>query len=159
MSPFHTTEPQTWINKNYPSQACEKLMRVRRRKKEWGPRRDGPVHKSLPNFRMANMLTPAPRALAGEGEGRQWWYFPSAGVYSPSGGGDSSTPPLRSRPRTLDFQYSVIPTTVAGPGLLYLTICNSWLTCFQKDLMLLTAVGRIGKELAAVDPAKPRETG
>ena len=54
---FHTTEPQTWINKNYPSQACEKLMRVLRREEKWGPRRDGPVHKSLPNFPIANILT------------------------------------------------------------------------------------------------------
>lgn len=36
MSPFHTTEPQTWINKNYPSQACEKLMRVLRHKEKIG---------------------------------------------------------------------------------------------------------------------------
>lgn len=60
MSPFHTTEPQTWINKNYPSQACEKLMRVQRHEEKWGPRRVGPVHKGLPNFRILNILAPAP---------------------------------------------------------------------------------------------------
>lgn len=79
-------------------------MRVRRCKEKWGPRRDGPVHKSIPNFRRVNILALPLAALPGGGVQYGCIFHLPQSSHNLQVAIQAATE--RSRPHKLDFRHS-----------------------------------------------------
>lgn len=118
-------------------------MSVRRPEENGGPRRDGPVHKSLPNFWVVNILAPSPLAtLPGQSMESGFCVSSAEGCSQSQSGTSGTSTKGRGHTNSKSAVLTAVPMSAAEPQFTCLVISNSWPTYFQKNLRWLTIIRR-----------------